>query len=81
MLLIAGETVLAGRLTPVGFFFFWMACLIFTCLAIVMALRDLSVTRQRMRDERRALFKSTLEDIARSAEARSKSPERDENNS
>ncbi len=76
LMLIAGETVLAGRLNAFGFAVFWSACLVSTCGAIVVALRDLSETRRRMRDEHRTLFAETLNNIARSSKDRSQHPDK-----
>ena len=71
-MLIAGQTVLKDRFGPVGFVLFWCACLICTSAAIVMALLDLSAVRRRTRDEQRALFESTLQEIARQKELKRK---------
>ena len=69
-MLIAGQTVLSRRLGPLGFAIFWLVCLLFTCVAIVVAFRDLSVVRRRTREEQRALFESTLGEIARQRAAK-----------
>jgi uncharacterized membrane protein len=69
-MLIAGETVLSHRLGPLGFAIFWLVCLLFTCVAIIVAFRDLSVVRRRTREEQRALFESTLGEIARQRAAK-----------
>ena len=69
-MLIAGQTVLRDRFSPLSFALFWFVCLIFTSLAIVVAFWDLRVVRRRTRDEQRELFESTLNEIARQKAAK-----------
>jgi uncharacterized membrane protein len=69
-MLIAGQTVLSNRFGPLSFAIFWLVCLLLTCVAIIVALRDLSVVRRRTREEQRALFESTLSEIARQKAAK-----------
>ena len=69
-MLIAGQTVLSTRFGPLGFAVFWIVCLLLTCVAIIVAFRDLSVVRRRTREEQRALFESTLNEIARQKAAK-----------
>ena len=40
-MLVAGQTILCGRLKPVEFVVYWLVCLVLTGLAIVAAFRDL----------------------------------------
>ena len=69
-MLIAGETVLRGRLNALEFMFYWLVCLVLTGLAIVVALRDLRALRRRNLEEQRNLFQATLKQIATEARAR-----------
>ncbi|MGA2864337.1 MAG: hypothetical protein ABSF95_07600 [Verrucomicrobiota bacterium] len=69
-MLIAGQTVLRGGLSALGFMFYWLVCLVLTGLAIVVALRDLRALRRRNLEEQRNLFQATLKQIA--TEARTK---------
>jgi hypothetical protein len=64
-MLISGETVLRERLSKLSFVVFWLICFVFTCLALLVAFMDASAIRRRTREERRALFDNTLQDIAR----------------
>jgi hypothetical protein len=63
VLLIAGETVLKGRLGRVGFILYWMTCFICTGLAMVAALLDVRALQSRIREEQRDLVKDTLKEI------------------
>ena len=64
-MLVAGETLLRERMSPLVFLLFWLVCLLFTCLALFIAFLDVTAIRRRIRDEQRALFENTLRDIAR----------------
>ncbi len=59
-LLIAGETVFKGRLSPLGFLLYWTGCFVVTGLAALTALRDAASVRAESRQEQRALFEETL---------------------
>ena len=69
-MLVCGQTVLPGRLSPVGFLFYWLFCLVFTCLAILIAFRDAREVQQKVQREHRALLDDTLKTIE--GEARQK---------
>ena len=69
-MLVAGETVLRDRLGKIGFVVFWMACFVFTCLALLIALIDAAVVRRRAREEHRQFLEQTLQEIAREKEAK-----------
>ena len=62
-MLIAGETVLKGRLSALGFLFFWLVCFVITVLAMYAALVDARAVREETHAEQRALFESTLQKI------------------
>jgi cobalamin biosynthesis protein CobD/CbiB len=64
-MLLAGETVLRERFSSPVFLVFWLICLVFACLALRIAFLDVSAIRRRTREERRALFENTLQEIAR----------------
>lgn len=76
VMLIAGETLLRGRLRshPVEFLVFWMGCFVFVGLAFLMALLDLAVVRRRTREQQRELLESALRQIARTKELKSNRP-------
>ena len=65
VMLIAGETVLQNRLSPVGFVVFWLGCMVFTAMAIGAALVDLFRVRTENRDAQRALIEETLREVER----------------
>ena len=69
-MLIGGETVLKGILGNLAFVLYWLVCLGLTCLAILIAILDARALRNRIRQEQRDLFKSTLREIE--TEAKSK---------
>jgi hypothetical protein len=71
-MLIAGQTVLSGRLNPLEFMVYWLVCLLLTGAAIVAAFLDLRALQRRNLHEQRRLFQATLEQIAN--EARTKAP-------
>jgi len=70
-MVITGETVLKNRLQPTGFVFFWLGCLIFTGLAMIVAIIDFAAQQRRAQEEQRKLFETTLDDIARKKNAQS----------
>ena len=70
LLLAAGETVLSGRLSGVGFVLYWMVCFICTGLAMVVAYLDLRAVQRQTREEQRELVKDTLKEIETDAKKR-----------
>jgi hypothetical protein len=69
-MLIAGETVLQGRLENVTFVLYWLVCLLLTTAAIVIAFLDARALRRQTRDEARDLLQNTLKEIETEAKAR-----------
>lgn len=69
-MLIAGETVLQGRLQNVTFVLYWLLCLVLTTAAIIIAFLDARALRQQTREEARDLLQSTLKEIETDAKAR-----------
>ena len=63
VMLVAGETVLKGRLSALGFVAFWLVCFVATVLAIYAALLDARAVREETRSEQRALFENTVQKI------------------
>jgi hypothetical protein len=70
LMLIAGETVLQGRLTGLLFLGYWLACLLFTTAAILVAVLDARALRRQTREEARALLQSTITEIETDARAK-----------
>jgi membrane protein implicated in regulation of membrane protease activity len=62
-MLIAGETVLRGRLRDLSFLAYWLVCFALTGLAILVALLDARALRRKTRRETRELLQSTLDKI------------------
>ena len=69
-MLIAGETVLQNRLSPVGFVVFWLGCMVFTAMAIGAAFVDLFRVRTESRDAQRELIEETLREVEREKQRR-----------
>lgn len=70
-MLIGGETVFKGKLGSFGFICYWLGCLAFTCLAIVIAFLDARALRRQTRQAQHDLFQATLKQIETEAKARS----------
>jgi hypothetical protein len=70
-MLVTGETVLQGRLSPAGSLIYWIACFIVTALAAMAALLDAARVRAESRQEQRALFEEALRRIESEKRARS----------
>jgi hypothetical protein len=62
-MVIAGETVLKGRLGALAFAVYWTVCLLFTGAAVIAALADFRATVHRTIKEQRDLLDSTLKRI------------------
>ena|SRR6266850_773706 len=62
-MLIAGETVLKGRLSPGGFLVFWLISIALTLMAIVVAFRDVRSLRDETLQEQKNLLQRTLDEI------------------
>lgn len=70
-MLVAGETVLKGRLSSAGFLLYWTGCFFITALAAMAALLDVAQVRAESRKEQRVLFEETLRKIESEKRARS----------
>jgi hypothetical protein len=75
LMLVGGETILKGRLGDAGFLLFWLACLVFTSLAIFMAFLDVRALGQRVRHDQRELFEATLRKIEKDAKTKGNRPD------
>jgi hypothetical protein len=73
LLLILGQTVLKGRLSPVVFVLYWMACFACTGLAILIAFLDARALSQKTIQEHRDLLQNALKEIETKARERAKS--------
>lgn len=66
-LLVLGETILKTRLSAPVFLVYWLCCFVLTCLAMVVAFRDVRATQRRMQTQQRELLDETLKKIERDA--------------
>ena len=73
-MLIAGETVLQGKLQNITFVLYWLLCLILTTAAIMIAFLDVRALRRQTREEARDLLQTTLKEIETDAKARRRKP-------
>ena len=73
-MLVGGETVFKERLGPIASLLYWMACLILTSLAIMVALLDVRALQRRTRQEQRDLLDATLKNIETQGKARPHPP-------
>lgn len=71
-MLLAGNRGL--RLGAFGWLIYWLVCLGFTFLAIGVAFWDALAVQRRLREERRALLQSTLQNIQSEAQKRAPAP-------
>ncbi len=62
-MLVAGETVLKGRLKNFAFLIYWLLCFALTCLAIFIAFLDLRALGRQTRQQQHDLLKITLDKI------------------
>ena len=69
-MLVGGETLLKGKLRGLGLMFYWLVCVVFTCLAIVIAFLDARALRRQTHQEQHDLFEATLKQIETEAKAR-----------
>jgi membrane protein implicated in regulation of membrane protease activity len=73
-MLVAGETLLRSRLGGVAFVIYWLACFVFTGLALLFASLDAAIVRRRARAEQREFLEDTLKEIERERAARQQNP-------
>ena len=67
LLLVAGETILKGRLSPLAVFALYFICLLLTVVAITIAFVDARALARSTLKEQRELFESTLKRIEHEA--------------
>jgi hypothetical protein len=69
-MLVAGETVLRGQLSPEGFLLYWLVCFALTSSAIFAAFLDVRALQQQIRQEQRDLLDTTLKKIEKEAKGK-----------
>jgi len=72
VMLVAGQTVLRHVLDKLPFILYWLACFLFTGLAVLFSFKDVAGVQRQAREEQRELLDETIREIARQKEARSK---------
>jgi len=72
LLLVAGATVLSGRLTGMGFLLYWGACMALTVVAILTAFIDMRAVQYELRQEKHELIQSTIENIQKDAQTKAR---------
>lgn len=64
-MVVAGQSLLKERLQAEAFIYYWLVCIVFTFLTMVIALVDYWMVRRRMHREQKALFQEALQAIVR----------------
>jgi hypothetical protein len=64
-MVVAGESFLKERLRAEAFIYYWLVCITFTFLTMVIALVDFWIARRRLHREQKELFQEALRMIAR----------------
>ncbi len=77
VMLILGETVLRHSLGKMPFVLYWLACLIFTALAIIFAFLDVAGVQRDARERQRELLEKTIDQIAHQKQSRRGGPSPD----
>jgi len=77
-MLICGETVLKTKLAATAYLVYWLICFLLTVIAIVVAFLDLRALQQRVRDEHRNLFETTLDRIETDVQTKKPKPQNGE---
>jgi hypothetical protein len=74
-MIVLGQTLLNGRLSPAATILYWGSCLLLTLGTIVLSLIDLLRTLGETRRTQRELAAETMEQIEREAASHKPSPE------
>lgn len=64
LMLVAGQTILQGRLGNLATLIYWLFCMVFTVLAMMIALVDLRAVRRSTRQAQRDMLQGMVKDIA-----------------
>ena len=72
LMVLAGQTILREYLRDAVFIVYWTACFVFTMLAIIVAFRDVSALQRRAREQQRELIETTLKEVLREKEMKSR---------
>jgi hypothetical protein len=77
LMLILGETLLRLSLSSFFFVVYWLACFVFTALAILFAFLDVTGVQRQAREQQRELLEKTIREIARQKELKGAPPKPD----
>jgi hypothetical protein len=69
-MLVLGETLLRQSLGKASFIIYWMACFVFTAMAILFAFLDVAGVQRQAREQQRELLEKTIREIARQKESK-----------
>lgn len=72
VMLVLGETLLRQSLSKMSFVLYWLACLVFTALAILFAFLDVTGIQRQAREQQRELLEKTIQQIARQKEEKTR---------
>ena len=75
LMLVAGQTVLQGKLGGSSYIAYWLACLILTSGAIIIAFADVRATSHEIRRQERELLEHTIKEIEAEAKTRASQTE------
>jgi len=76
LMLVAGQTVLQGKMTGSLYISYWLLCLVLTCAAIIVAFTDVRATSHEVRRQERELLENTIKQIEAEARTRKGRPEK-----
>src|SRR5216117_368275 len=74
-MLIWGQTILKPHLAGIAFVLYWLACLVFTGLALITALLDIWAVRRRTREQQRDLLQRIFDEADASEEHKTNKPD------
>ena len=74
-MLIWGQTILKPHLAGIAFVLYWLACLVFTGLALITALLDIWAVRRRTREQQRDLLQRILNEGKSNKETKTNEPD------
>ncbi len=77
VMLVLGITVLKKQLQRETFVYYWLACIGFVALTMIVALLDFRAVRLKSRAEQKELIEKTLREMGRQRDAGTKNEKRD----
>jgi hypothetical protein len=74
LMLIAGETLLKGKLSPVWMLAYWLACFALAAISMIYAVLDASAVARQTAKARRELAAHTVQEIEQSLRDKRQNP-------